>query len=255
MNKMLVLIVLVVFTAQFSLAQTSVSPKLKLTNTRSFFEQFIAKKQPSEKGEFETKEEYERRMSKYIADTFTVFYFKIDVTPESSFKNYQYDIDAHKLTVTGGKCISYDFHDYTPPAHAVIIQSRGEDKGTYKASNAYGKTVTVKKSYLFDYVLGFDNTDVIPDSIFDASGCTFSLSISKVPKEAERLSKGVALAVGVKVLGYQHSGDECVQTMEPKIDAPYEIAQFSSVIEVKFVELVLYDTSSKEILSRFKLSQ
>lgn len=255
MNRIVLITILIGFLSQFSPAQSTGAVGFKITDTKSFFEQFTANKEQQERGEFETKEEYERRTSKQ-ADTTSVLYFKLDVIPLHFFKNYKYDIDAEKLTVTGGKCINYRYYDYTPSSGAaVVIRTRSEDKGKYKASNAFGKTITVDKTYLYDYVLDFANSDYIPDSVFDKSECAFTLSITRGPKEAEKLSKNLFLVVGVNLHGYQQSTYQCVEIKEPKIDSPSELGLYSYLIEVRFVKILLYDQVTKTILTQYEFSQ
>lgn len=247
--------ILIVFLTQLCPAQLKGAVGFKLTDTKSFFEQFTSKKERQERGEFETKKEYERRMSNQ-ADTSSVLFFRLDKKPLYSHKNYKYDLDAEKLTFTSGECINYQYHDYELSAGtSVVIQTRSEDNGTYEASNAFGKSVTVEKTYFYDYVLNFINLSNVPDSVFDKSECTFNLSISKGPKEAEKLSKNLLLVIGVKLLGYQQSAHDCVVLLKPTIDSPSELAKFSYLIEVKLVKLILYDNVSKTILAQFQLPE
>jgi hypothetical protein len=246
-------IIICAFTSSFCIAQPQVVGRLNISATKSFFEQFTRRKEQTERGEFETNEEYQKRIAKPF-DTTAVYYFKLETTPASSYKNYKYEIDAQKLSLIGGHCKNYAYYDYNPEgSDVVVILTRSESQGTYKASNAFGRTVMVEKSYLYDYVLSFANLDNVPDSVFRKDECTFTLSITAPPKAAEQMSKNLTLVIGVKSLGYQRSTKQCVLTIEPKIDSPSELSLFSRLIEVKFVSLFLYDESSKRILARFEI--
>jgi hypothetical protein len=241
--------------ANLSLSQPKGASGFKLSNTKSFFEQFTKNKERAERGEFETNEEYQKRISKQF-DTTTVFYFKLESTLSYLTKHYHYDIDSELLSVTGGTSKTYQYSNYQPQdANPVVILSRSESKGTYKASNAFGKTVTVEKTYFYDYVLSIVNSDDIPDSIFNKTDLSFTLSTNAPPKKAEQISKNLILVIGVKPLGYQQSDFECVLSKEPKIDDPSEIALFSYLIEAKFISLYLYNEVSKQILIRFQLPE
>ncbi len=156
--------------------------KFKLEKTNQFFQLFEANKTPPKRGEFETKEEYEKRLPKPF-DSSQILFFRVN----NSFK-YKYDIDSQNLMFFAGEKIDYSgLTEYNPiNSFPIIIEREFEDKGSYEASNAYGRTVTVEKTWVTDYVIYFMNKDKWPPNSIDIHKGSFKIECNKEPKEAER---------------------------------------------------------------------
>jgi TonB family protein len=229
--------------------------KNSLTDAKPFFVFFSSMKEDPKRGEFETESEYRTRMSKK-ADTSSTVLLAVTVPPANETKNYWYDINNNRLTFGGGipqvyECASYKPSNGTP----IIIEIGNQDMGSYVATNAFGKPVTVQKNYVFDYAINFTNLSFVPDSIFDRQINSFFLSIYRPPKQAEKLSKSVIIAIGVKPISYQQSNFECVYTQSPKIDDPYEIAKFNYSFDARLTRIFLYDQSTKKVVANYNVNE
>jgi TonB family protein len=212
-------------------------------------------KEDPQRGEFETESEYRTRMSKK-ADTSSAVLLAVTVPPANETKNYCYDIDKNKLTFGGGMLQGYECGSYKPSnATSIIIQVGNQDMGTYVATNAFGKAVTVQKSWVLDYAINVTNLGFVPDSIFSRETNSFFLSIYRPPKQAEKLSKSVVVALAVKPIDYQRSNFECVYTSTPKVDDPYEIAKFNYSFDARLTRIFLYDQSTKKVLANYDVNE
>jgi hypothetical protein len=185
MRLLLSLTVLSAIVSAFSMAQPTQAKGLKLSKTTTVFPFFaLVMKEKEERGEFETREEYQKRLSKRF-DTTAVYFFKLETTPASMYKGYRYDIDDEMLSIIGGRCNDYGYREYTPlGSTATVILTTTEPRGTFKASNAFGKTIRVEEFNIREYVLSFVNSDSIPDTVFNREDCTFRLSMRHQRKQS-----------------------------------------------------------------------
>jgi hypothetical protein len=261
-NMRLILLAMVVFACMACIAKTVETPtsstaptgSFNIEDTKSFFISYTAKITPPERGDFETDEEYQKRLPKPW-DTNKVVYFKVDY----NIKNYTYDINAKKLTIHSGTFLYSDFEEYgaTIP---IIIHNETEDKGSYIGTNAYGAEVTVNKVYIKDYILNIVNADQCkPDYLTDPpsleemraaqentnnfitidSPLHFTFNIE--PAAAEKFCKAAQMIIGVKLLGYSNSEFKCTGTAKPTIDHPRELASFRYRIDCRLASIIVTD--------------
>ena len=235
----------------FEEVKSPFEPKLK--NTEEVFDDFVAKGDPKPRDQFETREEYETRLPKPF-DNSEVFYF--EVTLETS---YSYDIDKQRLTLVAGKLKSPGYHKYKlTDLVPLSIHRKYEDKGTYEASNSYGKTVTVKKTYVQEYYLHLTNGKSLPAALkipskesYDKSE-QLSLSISLPRDQAKELAPRLGLICGVRFIAYPRSVHECTLSGKATITNPSELAVFAKGIDAQIVSIHVINKQSKEELARWK---
>lgn len=227
-----------------------------IENVKIFFESFTANGHPRPQGEFETMEEYKKRLPP-PHDSSKVIYLKVS-NISSLLQNYKYDIDNEKLTAFAGHLCK----DPHPPlvypgadkGTRIIILSDMVDKGTYEASNSYGATVTVQKSWVFEYVLNFSKLDSCPADLYDSARGRFQVTISRPPKVAEMVSKHLEIIIGVKLPNYQQSsGGAVIDHFKPTIDQPSDFTTFLFQADAKLVKVMLRDSSSEEILAEYDI--
>ena len=241
-NITLVLILIVTFTG-FSQLSHNEHKVIKITETEEFFQKLHAQNEPPQRGEFETPEEYKKRLPKPF-DSKKIVYLRIK---ESLLdKLYTYDIESGRLTFTSGKLKPIE--DKPPKGTPIVIFYKIDTKETEVGNGRDdGGTVTIKETYWDNYILNFTNLDAVPDSIFDRDQYIFKLAINKPPKEAERLSKRVHLVIGVIPIASSYSSFS--HKSEPYWASPYDWTYYHDMmINVQFISLLLYDDISKKII-------
>lgn len=174
---------------------------LPVEEVAPFFSDFQKKGMKPTRGEFETKEEYEKRLPKPW-DSEKVVFFSLNRSKLN--KAYRYDVDRELLTVQGGKVpISASDLKKEFAGTPVTIFDEWEDKGEYEAKNGFGERVTVKKTWLTEYVLFLDNIGPLPETVYDRNKRQFEIQLSRAPKAAAELSKNVELLLAVRLKGYE----------------------------------------------------
>ncbi|HEY3295612.1 MAG TPA: hypothetical protein VGL38_09235 [bacterium] len=223
---------------------------VRIQNVETFFSRVISLKTDPERREFETKEEFEKRLSKTV-DTSIVYYIPLGTAGLIS-KSYTYDLESQVLEFHGGGNPDRRPTDYRGiEGDPILVRNVIENRGSYKGSNAYGASVTVKEVWSHDYVLNVNGLRSLPDSIYDYGTHTMKLALHRPPKEAERLSKTIKLAVGVKLWSANNSAMECVDVLRPKFDNPIDAGFFVHWVDARFVDIVLYDPLTKRVVTRF----
>lgn len=228
--------------------KASSNPTIKVQDTKSFFSWYI-RNGDIERSEFETEEEYRKRFPWF--DCNKVIYFKVtNGLLDSDFIDFNYNIDMQELTCKAGS--PWDVMNVMDVELAkgtrVIIKTDYQRIRTYTGENAFGATVTVKETESNDYVLNFLNMDKCPDATFDRDEKKLKISITRPPKEAERLSKKLEMIIGVKLPGHERS-DSLVKYREPTIDHPYGSTNYAHVIDATLVKVILRDKFSKVIIA------
>ena len=226
-------------------------PQLK--DVEETFKDFFAKGHPKPRDQFETSEEYEARLPKPF-DNSEVFYF--EVTEEASFA---YDIDKQRITLVGGEFKSPDYHEYKLTNLVPLsIHLKLDDKGTYEASNSYGKTVTVIKSYLNYYFLHLTNGKTLPAALKVAGEKSYdkseqlTLSVNLPRDQAKEIAPRLALFCGVRFIAFEKSAHECTTATTATISSPSEIVVFASGIDAQLVSIHVVDKQTKEELARWR---
>lgn len=226
-------------------------PQLK--DIEATFKDFIAKGHPKARDQFETREEYEARLPKPFESS-EVFYF--EVTQEASFS---YDIDKQRLTLVGGEFKSPDFREYKLTGLVPLgIHRKLNDKGSYEASNSFGKTVTVTKGYFYDYYLHLTNGKSLPAALKVAGKKSYdkseqlTLSVTIQRDQAKEVAPRLALVCGVRFVSYAKSAHECTLATTATITRPSELAVFANGIDAHLVSVHIIDKQTKEELARWR---
>jgi hypothetical protein len=224
-------------------------PQLK--DVEATFRDFFAKGHPEPRDQFETREEYEARLPKPF-DNSEVFYF--EVTQEASFA---YDIDKQRLTLVGGEFKSPDYREYKLTGLVPLsIHSKVENKGTYDASNAYGKDVTVTRGYRKDYFLHLTNGKTLPAALKvagkESESEQLTLSVNLPREQAKEIAPRLALVCGVRFIAYARSAYEGTMATTATISTPFELTFFASGIDGELVSIHVLDKQSKEELARWR---
>jgi len=234
-------------------------------NFKDVFDYIDGYKNPPIRGEFEILEDYQKRFPPPY-DYSKIWYISLEEQDNFMGKSYIYDIDKQLLTFTGGKIYegkkpnehsalrglklreNKEPNDYS--AHRgfpMLVEVELEELDSYEATNAFGATISVEKSHVNKYVLNFKNWADIPEAVFNRSNGVFSYTIKKPPKEAEQLSKQLRLAIRVLPGGPLHCSREQLETRRPTIEDPYKTYFWLYWLNVKFIDLVLYDINTHEI--------
>lgn len=224
----------------------------QLQTTEAAFKDFYAKSHPKPRDQFETREEYEARLPKPFDNT-QLFYF--EVTQDAA---YSYDIDRQQLTVFGGAFKSPDYREYKlADLVPFSLHRKIDDKGTYEASNAYGKTVTVTKGYINDFFLHLTNGKSLPAALkvpnkksYEPSS-QLALSVALPRDQAKEVAPRLALVCGVRFLSYTKCVMECTLSSKATITNPTELAVFAYGIDAQLVSIHIIDKQTKEELVRW----
>lgn len=226
--------------------QVQVDPaKIVVSSTGDFFSKYTELKDPPPRGEFETMDEYRKRLPRY--DTTSVVYLLLAVNDIVSGKNYSYDIDKQLLTFYGGKSWKGRPSTYKPRTGKAILVNTDSKETAYKASNAFGAKVSVKKLHASDYVLNLLNLHSLPDSIRTLNG-TFKISLQLPPKEAQKLSQSTSIVIGIRPVSPLRSALEVTMTKEPTFDSPTELAAFLYWIDANITGIYLYEKRERRVL-------
>ncbi len=238
-------------------AQTKVKSKLKITSTKSFFSEFMAKKEYPFKSEFETEIEFQSRLKKKQFDTTKIIYFAIDAFPDTNWY-WDYDIEKEKLTIAGGRCdvfTMFDIYQSFVNSLKVCIFEKFEENGSYVAENIFGKKIVITKTKHIKCDINIVNPDVLPDSIFNKEHCYFFMSTSLPAKQAKKIYNDLVLVIGLKCIGYQNSAVNFSSSPEPTINNPKEYENYHYLIDVKFIKLILYNKKTGATLKYFDINQ
>lgn len=237
-------------------SQTDKHKSLKLENISTLFSKLVSLKNVPERGEFETIDDYKKRLPAPF-DTSREYFLSV-TEPRSILEPlHRYDIDNQLLTFEAGTSRTNGTPDQYKPLSGklVTILSKVNNKGSYKGANAFGAKVTVEKSEWHYYLVNIVNPECLPDSLFDEDNCSFTFTVSIPPKQAKTLSGRALIVIGLKLLGPDYSTEECVFVHEPKIDNPDDYSIFSHLIEARIVSVILYDKISGIILHKIKLDE
>lgn len=233
---------------------------LEIKDTKRFFEWFYRQSQVPERNQFETEKEYKKRLSP-LFNSKKVIYFTVAPDPLDSLmeSNYKYDIEGRRLTMFAGEGrVIKDFIGEVPQqlgeGTPIMILEEKQDKGSYAATNAFGASVMVRKTFYIDYILNFLNADKFPTGVL-SDGSKLTLTVTLPPEEAKKLSKRLDIVVGVTLPGYEHSASIVALTVEPTVDKPTELAYFQYVLDAKLVTVLLRDRTTGRIMLERPTSQ
>lgn len=227
------------------------SPEIKQYNglfelsNKDVISTIVSESKTPERGEFETKEEYQKRLPKPY-DPSKLYYFN------TKFK-YKYDIDKQILTIKGGE----KYKDWEMIRHkalgsfSILFQNEIINKGNYKASNEYGVSVTVEKTYYFEYVLYFELFKKWKEQYFKDNSIQIELP-NLEPKLAERLSHDIEFILCVTIPSPDLCGSECYLVKKPEIDDPTDTSSFLKYAHAFLKKIIIWDKTKNELVKEIE---
>ena len=229
---------------------------------------YLSEFKPSKpRGEFETKEEYKKRLEKEEMEKeknikLDAFYVK------ASFQKYEYNNDDLFYTTT---VLSRSYRKNVQFADNVIYEER-EELGSYTAANAFGEKVNVNKSKTSLYVINIFDLDKHSKHYL---GYEFVLKVD--PKKAQDLKNNMSLIY--EVIPYEpkyknpnenkysnivtsiesayeyHDMNsftfENYRSYEPTITLPNDVKVNEKIINTKAITVYIIDNRNNEILVKF----
>lgn len=233
----------------FALGTSTIAP-LKTEDTRAFFKAFIAKVNPLPRGDFESREAYQKRLP-LPEDAKKLVYLPAEILMPSLEKNFAYDIDTQMMTVIGGFEPYKDNRPHKPKGtKAMYIAQDFTDMTPYTGSNAYGGTATVSGGESADYIIDFHNARQWTASLYDNKTKHFAVSFPVSPSIGQELSKHLQIVLGVVPMGYSNSfyGETFRET--PTFDNPNDFVNYAYEIEADLVSVSVIDTNTGMILKQ-----
>ena len=140
-----------------------------LSDTKVIFKDFITKAVPPEQGEFETTEEYNKRLPKPW-DAHRPLFFRVFVP--NGAKEYYYIADKQILSILGGRIYHYlgrskKLNTALENGLPIIIDSEIEIRGIEDYENAFRNNIKVEKFWSYQYILNVLNDKDIPVGIYN----------------------------------------------------------------------------------------
>lgn len=130
---------------------------------------------------------------------------------------------------------------------SASLTERETSSENYVGSNAYGKSVKVRKSFNQTCAVGFVNMDQLRDTRRILQNISFQID----PSEAQALGKNMSVAyVGQITAPYYAKYSRYV---EPKIDSPYESFWTGDTVLINLAEIIIFDKATGKILHRSKM--
>lgn len=222
------------------------------TNTIEFF-QFCHDSLAVElRGEFETLEEFQKRVS--IPDTTSIHYFELSPINHCLVRSYAYDIDAGQMCFQGG------FLEIAPRAReeplkriALVIWTDTTKATQYAAQNAMGAVFSVYKWEISYSALCITNWRSLPDNAFNFGTGTskeigaFRHCVSMEPQVAKAASESTAFVIGVRLQPDSRYRISQSRLELPTFSNPYETDCKMQWVDVEFVELLLFNRETGEV--------
>lgn len=204
------------------------------------------------RGEFETKEAYEARRSQTVV--VPPAYVLIEADRRDG---YYYNVDERVIEIyIPGVDLLKPRKPLKGTPFKVALKS--EDQGTYTASNGYGVTVEVERSYLTQYVLYVEQEDLLkmvksyPKPFLRKMNLGASSELGGVrmdagiviqfgvePDRAKQLSE--SFQIYMKIVPDGSVGFEATNSTKPTIKDPRETTLFNKMASVKVEELIVRD--------------
>lgn len=232
---------------------------LKIEDTKAFFDDYLSKKDPPPRGEFETTDEYQKRIPKYPKPT-GICYFSVPYV--LSEKRYTYNADTQTMMVIGDY-LSTPFDEekrFCLPRKLVDRVYRTDGYcNSYTATNAYGAQVTVTVETATEYKFCYANLTCIPQELVDGKltgdeSFEFRLPVHLAPKAAEAFSKNIETIIGVRPIDYSRS----IRTQrfsKATFDSPSDFTYNSLIIEANLVKIILRNSATKEIVAQYDIPE
>ncbi|MBN2230876.1 MAG: hypothetical protein JW779_14910 [Candidatus Thorarchaeota archaeon] len=235
------------------ISQTSeTKATIEVHDIKDVFDVILEYKYPPKRGEFETLEDYKKRLPTPY-DSSSIWYVFLEAMGDARNKPYEYDIDNEMLTFVGGSKYELPPKNYEPlQGYPICVKVRNKELGSYEATNAFGATINVEKTHFEAFVVNYVNESGLPEVAFDRANGVFSCSIEKPPKEAEQLSQQLELAIEIKPVNPLNCAEEDsdFDLINPTMNFPYEMSSSLYWVDAQFVSLVLYNKSTLVVQKR-----
>ena len=195
------------------------------------------------KGEFETSAAYKARIDS-LGDTPLVGTLLIGsavafVPEDSAYSTYDADTSTMRLRLPAETANVRVGTNYVASA---ALKERETSAESYSASNAYGKTVNVRKAFYKTCAVGFTNIDQIRDRRQFLRDIAFNID----PSEAKAIGKNIRIAYVGKLAAPYYA--KYSRYLEPKIDSPYEAFWTGDTVLINLSQLIVFDKISGKIL-------
>lgn len=212
----------------------------------------IKDKLDSKRGEYETAEDYQQRIAQIEdCDSSKTIYFQFD-------KKTKYNIDKKILNVYIDKYFEHLIGEYINSYLEVFHLF--EDGESYTASNSYGKTVLVKKTYAYSYLLDIRNYKNLNQNYIYIDSSSYSkdkhinISLTLEPSEAKKIADNddFKILIGVKLKSSQNYTNK-FNYSKPTIDDPNEWYFNNYTMMCDITEVLLVDKTTCEVIKKITI--
>jgi hypothetical protein len=218
----------------------------KITEPVSFFRNYFNVKMPK-RGEYESPEEYAKRIPTF--DTSKFYYFPSHFETHYEFEDRLLHIDLHDFNYP---------HVHTEFASAGIELASGTTNlGKYVGTNAFGVKKEITKLSIHTYNVTDIRLNTTIEDMLVESGHYYAdgdqenyvrIDTTLDPKRAKSFAQNLAVAFKMRLCGH----DDGVQfqfdnTSEPTVDNPWKIYTVVHDVHGFLDEIILYDKVSKKI--------
>ena len=211
----------------------------------SFFKQYASKK-----GEYETTEEYRKRIAQINSEN--IYAFKM----EDSWRIQQsYYADSQLLRIeinTTPVNASDDFYD---KRESFIVKEKRQSERSYIGKNAFGASVGVREIYSLQYSLALVNGK---GEFLNGNGFeVYQLDINISPDKAKILKEKLAFLIICKIKSQYENGPivfDGGQYIKPTLSNPIELVYKIYYLNVKALEIWAYNEQTGEIYLKEKIN-
>lgn len=250
----------------FDITVEKLPPNYKGTDIAKLFTS-LAKKAPIKKGEFETSEDYSKKIKAVLTDN--IYAFKVDADDLLTVSMHPYDADAQMLEIDI-KTTWVSEHTFVDYRASMILKSKRTGFKTYIGSNAFGATTVVKRFEGTQYGIALVNQNEFGSSNYDnqyniATPLTgvrkIKLGINIPPNKAKTLKNKIGILLLCKPSLFKSSAlvddnpliFERFYYKEPTIDYPEEHSFTRKYINVEVIAIWLYDIHTGKIILKKQL--
>lgn len=231
----------------FSQEKESLPANYLGVNPKLFLELFKSKVDGLEKGEFETTDEFTKRLEnkeRLLApiNTQDLYAFRMDSI------DFSYDADKKSYTAQNYSCEK----TYSEDSDYRVICDVAEVynfKDTYIGSNAFGASVTIHSSSTRTFGLSILNTNPVFVSLFSNFEYNYALS---VPIERAKYLKENKMKIGMLFIGRINGTrvENFSSGMSPTRDFPFDIHNLTEGVPFDIKQVIYYVIKTGEILEK-----
>lgn len=222
-----------------------------IEDTVLFFNRLLDAKNPPKRSQFETEEEYKKRIANPY-NSKTIYYFRAEPLAgprpigEDHFK---YDLKTGMLTLFGGHGRLRESRSHPSGSIPISIATETNDLPPYEATNAFGARFTITGSRDVQRVFNILNDKDFPRKTIDFQDHHIAVTIGRTREEAAGLSKRAEVIIGVQLADPKTIRTESHLT-EPKFSSPYRHEYRCYSTDVFLAEVILRDAQTNTILTR-----